>query len=97
MPLTFDRSATHLCRMASELEASKAAAVKSVKDLQARLAAEHAQMLKLQVGGRWWCGVQVGLSGWRAWHAASAVRRRVLAGPAGMQERPAQPLAWPHR
>jgi len=39
--------------MASELEASKAAAVKSVKDLQARLAAEHAQMLKLQVGGHW--------------------------------------------
>lgn len=36
-------------RMANDLEASKAAAVKSVSELQARLAAEHKQMLKLQV------------------------------------------------
>ncbi|KAI7841621.1 hypothetical protein COHA_004791 [Chlorella ohadii] len=42
------RNTEALNKMASELEASKAAAVKSVKDLQARLAAEHAQMLKLQ-------------------------------------------------
>ncbi|PRW58670.1 carbohydrate-binding module family 20 isoform A [Chlorella sorokiniana] len=42
------RNADALNKMANELEASKAAAVKSVKDLQARLAAEHAQMLKLQ-------------------------------------------------
>lgn len=34
--------------MANDLEASKAAAVKSVSELQARLAAEHKQMLKLQ-------------------------------------------------
>ena len=36
--------------MANELEASKAAAVRSVGELQQRLAAEHKQMLKLQVG-----------------------------------------------
>lgn len=60
----------YLRRMANELEASKAAAVKSVKDLQARLALEHAQMLKLQVCGQgrqrcWPPGVaRAGREGW---------------------------------
>lgn len=39
---------TLLRRLISDLEASKVAAVKSVGDLQKRLATEHGQMLKLQ-------------------------------------------------